>query len=89
MSTCNWLDLQTLGSQPVMPKNLPITALSRGCWHYLKQPMSPKLGLRQSRQFCMKENVLYIILALQMETQSILGCSFLHTTFDFFATGKG
>ena len=24
MSTCNWLDLQTLGSQPIMPKNLPI-----------------------------------------------------------------
>ena len=23
MSTYNWLDLQTLGSQPVMPKNLP------------------------------------------------------------------
>jgi hypothetical protein len=23
MSTCNRLDLQTLGSQPVMPKNLP------------------------------------------------------------------
>ena len=23
MSTCNWLDLQILGSQPVMPKNLP------------------------------------------------------------------
>ena len=23
MSTCNQLDLQTLGSQPVMPKNLP------------------------------------------------------------------
>ena len=23
MSTCKWLDLQTLGSQPVMPKNLP------------------------------------------------------------------
>ena len=22
-STCNWLDLQALGSQPVMPKNLP------------------------------------------------------------------
>ena len=22
MSTCNWLDLQALGSQPVMPKNL-------------------------------------------------------------------
>ena len=22
MSTCNWLDLQTLGSQPIMPKNL-------------------------------------------------------------------
>ena len=21
MSTCNWLDLQTLGSQPIMPKN--------------------------------------------------------------------
>jgi hypothetical protein len=25
MSTCNWLDLQTLGSQPVMPESLPIT----------------------------------------------------------------
>ena len=23
LSTCNRLDLQTLGSQPVMPKNLP------------------------------------------------------------------
>ena len=23
MSTCNWLVLQTLGSRPVMPKNLP------------------------------------------------------------------
>ena len=23
MSTCNRLDLQTVGSQPVMPKNLP------------------------------------------------------------------
>ena len=23
MSTCNWLNLQTLGSQPVMPKNFP------------------------------------------------------------------
>ena len=25
MSTCNWLDLQTLGFQPVMPKISPIT----------------------------------------------------------------
>jgi hypothetical protein len=23
MSTCNWLDLQTLGFQPIMAKNLP------------------------------------------------------------------
>ena len=23
MSTCNWLDLQTLGSQPIMSKKLP------------------------------------------------------------------
>ena len=23
MSTCNRLDLQTIGSQPIMPKNLP------------------------------------------------------------------
>jgi hypothetical protein len=23
MSTCNRLDLQTLGSQPILPKNLP------------------------------------------------------------------
>ena len=27
MSTCNRLDLQTLGSPPIMPKNFPITAL--------------------------------------------------------------
>ena len=26
MSTCNRVDLQMLGSQPVMPKNFPITA---------------------------------------------------------------
>ena len=24
MSTCNWMDLQTLGSQPIMPKISPI-----------------------------------------------------------------
>ena len=24
MSTCNRMDLQTLGSQPVVPKNLPV-----------------------------------------------------------------
>ena len=24
MPTCNWLGLETLGSQPIMPKNLPI-----------------------------------------------------------------
>ena len=23
MTTCNWLDMQTLGSQPVMPKTFP------------------------------------------------------------------
>ena len=27
MSTCNWLVLKTLGSRPMMPKNLP------GHWH--------------------------------------------------------
>ena len=25
MSTCNQLNLQTLGSHPIMPENLPIT----------------------------------------------------------------
>jgi hypothetical protein len=34
MSTCNWLELQTLGSQPVMPKNLP----DHWC-HINKKPM--------------------------------------------------
>ena len=29
MSTCNWLDLQTLGSQPIMPKNLPHHCVAR------------------------------------------------------------
>ena len=27
MSTCNWLDLQTLGSQPIIPRDLPITSI--------------------------------------------------------------
>ena len=27
MSTCNRLDLETLGSQPIMPKNLPRTSV--------------------------------------------------------------
>jgi hypothetical protein len=30
MSACNRLDLQTLGSQPIMPKNLPIPDLNQG-----------------------------------------------------------
>jgi hypothetical protein len=34
MSTCNRLDLQTLGSQPVMPKNLP------DHWAKPSQPLS-------------------------------------------------
>ena len=29
MSTCNRLDLQTLGSQPVMPKNLPLEEIQK------------------------------------------------------------
>ena len=31
MSTCNRLDLQTLGSQPIMPKNLPDHWSRRSC----------------------------------------------------------
>ena len=32
MSTCNWLDLQTLRSQLLMPKNLPDLCYSRGAY---------------------------------------------------------
>ena len=32
MSTCNRLDLQTLGSQPIMPKNLPDRCLEPFPW---------------------------------------------------------
>ena len=42
MSTCNWLDLQALGSQPVMPKNLPDhcnTTLADGA---IAQPTGPR-----------------------------------------------
>ena len=47
MSTCNQLDLQTLGSQPIMPKNLP--------YHWFKpkkegstlKPSSSTLGTRE------------------------------------------
>ena len=38
MSTCNRLDLQTLGSQPVMPTNLP----NHWC---LPSPIPPPKGL--------------------------------------------
>ena len=39
MSTCNRLDLQTLGSQPVMPKNLPDHCLpSTKINSYMKTP---------------------------------------------------
>ena len=31
MSTCNRLNLQTLGSQPVMSKNLPDHWIKHGC----------------------------------------------------------
>ena len=31
MSTCNYLDLQGLGSQPIMPKNLPDHWYGRPC----------------------------------------------------------
>jgi hypothetical protein len=34
MSTCNWLDLQTLGSPPIMPKNHPV------CWHYYRKVLA-------------------------------------------------
>ena len=32
MSICNRLDLQTLGSQPVMPKNLPDHCIQHEVW---------------------------------------------------------
>ena len=32
MSTCNWLDLETLGSRLTMPKNLPRHTLGRKTW---------------------------------------------------------
>ena len=35
MSTCNRLDLQTLGSQPIMPKNLPDHCLRMPEGHHL------------------------------------------------------
>ena len=31
MSTCNWLDLETLGSQPIMPQNPPVEY--SGSWY--------------------------------------------------------
>jgi hypothetical protein len=38
MSTCHWLDLQTLGPQPIMPENLP------NHWLHMN-----KLSLRNNR----------------------------------------
>ena len=38
MSTCNQLDLHTLGSQPVLPKNLPDHCLTLlKIWHKISQ----------------------------------------------------
>jgi hypothetical protein len=38
MSTCNRLDLQTLGSQPIMPKDLP------DHWSELAGVINPSAG---------------------------------------------
>ena len=37
MSICNRLDLQTLGSQPIMPKNLPGQCFSSLCFASLDE----------------------------------------------------
>ena len=43
MSTCNWLDLQTLGSQPViMPKNLPNHWVATNYNKNLEWPNGPR-----------------------------------------------
>ena len=44
MSTCNRLDLQALGSQPVLPKNLPDHWSDRG-WD-----VHPYSGIQATRQ---------------------------------------
>ena len=44
MSTCNWLELQTLGSQLVMPKNLPGHKLG-SLWRLIKSSIPFKRDL--------------------------------------------
>jgi hypothetical protein len=55
MSTCNRLDLQTLGSQPIMPKNLPDHWVAMTLWTYS--------GHLDKVQECVAEEVVpYLIL---------------------------
>ena len=48
MTTCNRLDLQTLGSQPIMPKNLPDHC------SYLRIDMNEELMLQRDWTMCSK-----------------------------------
>ena len=51
MSTCHWLDLQTLGSQPVMPTNLPdhwvwVENEGSGLLTYIRRPRQQSMQLQ-------------------------------------------
>jgi hypothetical protein len=56
ISTCNRLNLQTLGSQPVMPKNLPNHCLAR-VWR------GPYLSLMNTRKSQKKLTLQYFIIS--------------------------
>ena len=76
MSTCNRLDLGTLGSQPVMPKNLlghcsPTWAYKEGDLRYML--FSPKLLKDQSykQNGLHKEYIAVVLFALLIHKQTV------------------
>jgi hypothetical protein len=64
MSTCNRLDLQTLGSQPIMPKNLPE--------HCYTLPSNMHRILTQHGRCCMHNNQLPTKSLVELDNYSIL-----------------
>ena len=77
MSTCNWLDLQTIGSQPVMPKNLP-----DHCGELpANEPFEVQDGIFTDYFRGMYGTYLKLIKKNQKITQHITGWTWAHSVF--------
>jgi hypothetical protein len=82
MSTCNRLDLQTLGSQPIMPKNLPdhwpcLPIASDILYSLVSTPTATRSSLHQLRRLSHSHPIanLSLTLSITLLLYSIVLCS--------------